>query len=287
MNSKLLILVPAIVLVAAATVLASGCSSNSAEPVVKKVDHITISTNQAQELFTTLTDTLELPAAWPYSAYPGFSTGGVQAGNVNLETLGLGDPVPGEEGAASVYGIVFEPYPIDQVMQPLKDRGADPSDPQVQMREINGQQVPFWTNVTLNALCTPNYIVYLCEYSDAAKTALGAHTTSDPLGGLGVVAVSKIVVGSTDVSALRDAWRTVLAPLSMSGDGLMTIGAGPAVEITDAGRDGIQGLVLKVASLEQARSFLEGQGLLGDSTSNELRIDPTKIQGLDIRIIQK
>lgn len=285
MKTRLLILVPAVALTA--LLFSPGCGSKSADPVVKKVDHITISTNQAQELFTTLTDTLELPAAWPFSAYPGFSTGGVQAGNVNLETLGLGDPVPGEEGAASVYGIVFEPYPLEAVMQPLKDRGADPSDPQVQMREINGQQVPFWTNVTLNALCTPKYIVYLCEYSDAAKAALGAHTTTEPLGSLGVVAVSKIVIGSTDVSALRDAWRTILAPLSMSGDGLMTIDAGPAVEIVDANADGIQGLVLKVASLEQARSFLEGQGLLGDSTGNELRIDPTKIQGLDIRIIQK
>ena len=285
MNAKLLVLVPAVVL--AATLLSPGCSSNSAEPVVKKVDHITISTNQAQELFTIFNDTLGLPVAWPFSAYPGFSTGGVQAGNVNLETMGMGDPVAGEEGAASLYGIVLEPYPIDQVMDPLRARGADPSDPQVQMREINGQQVPFWTNVTLNTLCTPAYIVYLCEYSNAAKSALQAIEVSGPLGGLGLVSVSEIRIGSKDAGALRQKWSDAFAPSSMSAEGLMPIGEGPAVAVASSDQDAIQSLVFEVASLKQAREFLQAQGMLGDSSDNELRIDPTKIQGLDIRVIQR
>ncbi len=284
MKTKLLGVILAVAIVAA---LVAGCGSGAAKPVVKKIDHITISTNQAQDLFTTLSTTLDLPVAWPFSAYPGFSTGGIQAGNVNLETLGLGDPVPGEEGAASIYGIVFEPYSIDTIMAPLADRGTDPSDPQVQMREIGGQQVPYWTNVTLNALCTPNYIVYLCEYSDAAKAALEGNTATGPLGDLGVMGVSKLVIGSKDAEALREQWRQAFAPSSMNNDGLMNIGSGPASEIVSASADAIQSLVFEVKSLRAARDFLDAHGLLGDSSGNELRIIPSKVQGLDIRIIQK
>ncbi len=286
MNARLLVLVSAAALTA--VLLAPGCGSGtSAKPVVKKVDHITISTNQAQDLFNTLTATLGLPFAWPLSSYPGFATGGVQAGNVNLETLGMGDPVAGEAGAAGLYGIVFEPYPIDQIMDPLRERGADPSDPQVQMREIDGQQVPYWTNVTLNALCTSNYIVYLCEYSDTARTALEGNKASGPLGGLGLLSVSEIRIGSKDATALKEAWRKAFAPSSMSAGGIMPIGEGPTVGIASSDQDAIQGLVFEVASLPQAREFLQTQGMLGDSSEKELRIDPAKIQGLDIRVIQK
>jgi len=285
LNAKLLVLVSAAALVA--MLLVPGCSSNSEEPVVKKVDHITISTNQAQELFTIFSTTLGMPVAWPFSAYPGFSTGGVQAGNANIETLGLGDPVPGEEGAASLYGIVFEPYLIDEVMDALRARGTDPSDPQVQTREIDGRQVPFWTNVTLNALCTPAYIVYLCEYSDAAKSSLQAIHTPGPLGGLGLMSVSEIRIGSKDAAALKDAWRQAFAPASMSPEGRMPIGKGSAIGIVSSDQDTIQGLVFQVASLKQAREFLQAQGMLGDSSDNELRIDPTRIQGLDIKVIQR
>ncbi len=283
LKTRFLVTVPIFLLLAA--LAAAGCGT-AAQPVVKKIDHVAISSDQTQELFDTLTTMLELPTAWPFASYPGFSTGGVQAGNVNLETLGLGDQATGQPAAAALYGIVLEPYPLDEVLGELGDRGADPSDKQVQTAEMNGQQVPLWTNVTLRALCASDYVVYLCEYTDAAKSALDAHKMSGPLGGMGVVGVAKVVIGSTDTAGLRAAWKKAFAPSTMSSEGLMQLGDGPAVEIVSASTDSIQTLVLEVQSLDTARTFLAGKGLLDGSSNTELRIDPAKVQGLDIRVIQ-
>lgn len=286
MNARPLVCV--LVAAVVASLATAGCGSKPAEPVVKKVDHITISTDNAAELFATLNGTLGLPAAWPFMDYPGFQTGGIQAGNVNLETLNPGaPPASGGQGSASVYGIVFEPYPLDQITGALKARGAEPSQPQVQQREINGKQVPFWTNVTLQALCRPDYIVYLCEYTEAAKSGMQSRQASGPLGGLGLLSVSEIHITSKDAAALKKKWAQVFAPSSMSSGGLMPIGAGPAVRTSTGKRDAIEGLVLEVASLSKAKEFLQAKGLLGSAAAGELRIEPSKVQGLDIRVVEK
>lgn len=84
-----------------------GCGS--AKPVVKKVDHITISSTDAPGLFNFFTRELGLPVAWPLAEYPGFTTGGVQAGNVNIESLHMGKSGAPATASADIYGIVFEP----------------------------------------------------------------------------------------------------------------------------------------------------------------------------------
>ncbi len=147
--------------------LLAGCGGSKeaepqAQPLVKKVDHITISCADPAALFETFTKTLGLPVAWPLSEYPGFTTAGTYAGNANIETLkfgGSGQASGGMPPFTFIYGIVFESYPLDEVTSEFQARGADPGDPQDQTREENGQQVKIWTNVTLNALCTDDYIV--------------------------------------------------------------------------------------------------------------------------------
>ena len=87
-----------------------GCGS--VKPVVKKVDHITISSTDAPGLFNYFTQELGLPVAWPLAEYPCFTTGGAQAGNVNIESLHLGMSSAPATASAGIYGIVFEPYPL-------------------------------------------------------------------------------------------------------------------------------------------------------------------------------
>jgi hypothetical protein len=263
-----------------------GCGSSqpAVQPVVKKVDHITISCSDPGSLFKTLTETLGLPVAWPLSSYGGFTTAGTNAVNVNIETLKF-DQVPASV-PTSIYGIVFEPYPLSDVMGLLEQRGADPGDPQDQMRDVNGTQVKVWTNVTLNALCTDNYIVYLCEYAPQAEAALAAHTTSGPLGSIGLMGVKEITVGSLNSQALREEWKNVFAPAQMSSDGSLSFESGPAVRIAQRANDSIVGLVLEVSSLDEARTFLSAKGLLGLDLRTLIYIDPTKIQGLNIALVE-
>ena len=278
--------------------VAGGCGEESpapepqAEPVVKKVDHITISCADPAALFNTFTQTLGLPAAWPLSSYPGFTTGGTYAGNVNIETLQFGDPGDGSGGSPPftfIYGIVFESYPLDQVMDEFEQRGADPSEPTDQMREINGQQVKVWTNVTLSALCTEDYIVYLCEYTEQMEQALQERAQANPvpLGGIGLVGVKEITILSTQSDQTLGLWETVFAPVTATDDGALSFGNGPDVLITDGDMDVIAGLVLEVESLQVAEEFLALNGMLGEVGDEEISIDPAAVQGLDIRIAEK
>jgi len=147
-----------------AAALTGGCGSS--QPVVKDVDHIATSTSQPEQLFTFFTGTLGLPAAWPFVQYPGFATGGVYLGNVNMETL-------------------------------------------------------------------------------------------------------------------------LLEGVSASSDGTMTFQSGPAIRIIKGSTDMIATLIIEVASLDTAKAFLQKNGLLGKSTGSELTIEPSKVQGLDIQLVQQ
>ncbi|MBN2026106.1 MAG: hypothetical protein JW854_05040 [Actinobacteria bacterium] len=276
--------------------LACGCEASQpepqAQPVVKKVDHIAISCTDPGALFSVFTQTLGLPEAWPLSSYPGFTTGGIYCGNANIETLqleGSGEDSGGPPPTTAFFGIVFESYPISQVMDEFKQRGADPGDPKDQMQEFNGQQVKVWTNVTLNGLCTDYYIVYLCEYTQQAEEHLEQRAQANPvpLGGIGLLGVKEITVASTQTDQTRALWKAVFAPAPMSSDGEMTFDSGPSVLISEGDMDVITGLVLEVDNLQAAQDFLAQNGLLGEVSDGQVSIAPDAVQGLYIVLVEK
>jgi catechol 2,3-dioxygenase-like lactoylglutathione lyase family enzyme len=285
------LLVPLLLVSLLVACAAAGCSSPA--PVVKKVDHVVVMVGDPQELFTFFTQTLGLKTAWPLAAYPQYSTAGVQAGSVNIELLHGGPPAAPTAAAAGItakafyYGIVFAPYPLTTSVPELEARGAQPGKPVIQTGEFGGKTVPMWTNVTLKALCKSDYIVYLCQYTPQVAARMASKTSTGPVGKIGLESVREISLTSTDPSALQATWKKALAPAPMSSDGVMTLGNGPAVRISKGGSDRFESLLLEVASLSEAKSFLEKNGLLGESTNNQISIDPAKVQGLDIRIVQK
>jgi hypothetical protein len=270
-----------------ATPAASSSATPAAVPVVKKVDHVAISSQDPAALFKVLSGPLGLPVAWPFAKYPGFATGGVHAGNVNIETLHFGSPAKTSAPGAMCYGIVLEPYPLAESVPELKKRGAEPGKEEVQTTEIGGKQVPAWTNVTLKALCGPEYTVYLCEYTPAMKSRLAGRQTTGPQGPLGIVSAEKIVVTSKDATKLRDTWSTTMAPDKMSTDGVLAMGSGPAIQVDQGGEDAITALVFRVKSLAAAKSALQSAGLLGTASATELTVDPAKVQGLQLVFVQE
>jgi hypothetical protein len=269
-----------------AAVAVGGCGSP--KPVVQDLNHLVINSPDPQALFTFFTGTLGLPEAWPYTAYPGYATGGVHIGNVNVEALGYPGSAQNVFGQAFFYGLVMEPYPLKESVPLFKARGAEPSKPKVQTAEINGTKVPMWTNVNLQTLCTKDYLVYLCEYTAQSKAHLQQAYASAkaPFGPLGAVSVKEAVLTSKDPEALQSQWKKIMAPVKTSADGAIEFGTSPSVRITKGSADEFQSLVIEVTSLSQAKSFLEKNGLLGSSSADELKIDPSKVQGLDIRLVQ-
>jgi hypothetical protein len=262
-------------------ILNLGCTGPepAAPPVVNRVDHVVLQTSAPQALYDLFTVTMGLPSAWPYTAYPGMTSGGICLGNVNLETLDLGYGKP-----AAIWGIVLEPQPLDQVLGEIGKRGAGTGAPIPQM----AGPVLLWTSVFLDNLCRNAYVVYLCEYSPGYLEKLRERTGNLPaqLGGIGLNALREVLVGCTDPAAAAASWDALAAP-ARADAGLLTLGTGPRIRLVPAAEDRILALVLEVASLPAARAFLEAKGLLGAATADELRLTPTAVQGLDIRLVQK
>ncbi len=83
---------------------------NSTTPVVRRIDHliIRIDENQYDELYAFFADTLRLPTPWPPTEHPTMRSGGIFAGNVDLEILYVPtDPVIHQ---AQLYGVVLEAW---------------------------------------------------------------------------------------------------------------------------------------------------------------------------------
>lgn len=60
----------------------------------------------------------------------------------------------------------------------------------------------------------------------------------------------------------------------------------PAIRIVQAGENRLQGLVISVVSLRRAKAFLQERGLLGSASASAVTIEPSKIQGLNIRLVE-
>lgn len=104
-------------------------------------------------------------------------------------------------------------------------------------------------------------------------------------GALGLESVLEIVVGVKDYEKANQNWKKLLSPAEPVAQGLWEIADGPAVRLLPGERDAIQGMLFKVSDLAKAETFLREKDMLDSMPGGEIRIDPAKIYGLDIRLV--
>jgi len=269
----------------------------STKPLIRQVDHILIETGDPGSLFTFFAETLQLPVAWPIAEYSGFASGGVSAGNVNLEVFrpaGLQGPSTGRRPQARALGLALEPYHLADCLPELEARGIARGPPQTHVSTLpDGSQGTLWTNVALTRLSKPDLSVFLCEYSSAylhaeiRRNQLAGQLALRSGGPLGIRSVREVVIGTRDLAGCRADWQKLLAPARPSSEGLLPAGRGPAIRLVSAATDRIQRIVIEVDSLEAARKFLSAKQLLGAAQARGIAIDPAKIQRLSIHLVEK
>jgi hypothetical protein len=132
--------------------------------------------------------------------------------------------------------------------------------------------------------------VFLSEYSptyldvEQRRAGLQKQLTDSGGGPLGVVAVKEVVIGASDFEPSRRLWRRLLD--SESSPGIWQVGDGPAIHVVPSAENAIQAIIVEVASLSRAKMFLREKGLLGPESVEELTIDPSRIGGLNIRLVE-
>jgi catechol 2,3-dioxygenase-like lactoylglutathione lyase family enzyme len=278
-------------------VAAAHVSTQQAAPApIRQIDHVMIRTDAPRELYAFFTDVLQLPVAWPLmSPRPGVTTGGVAFGNVNVEAIQV--PAP-KDKAPRLLGFAFEPSPLDQCLAELDRRGITYGERRpLVVTGPDGSRRVQWTNVTLRQFSDSDgpgdgtMHIFLSEYSPTfvdvgeRRARLQKELTQSGGGPLGVVAVKEIVVGVAELEAARRLWQKLLDPVRPATSDVWQVGDGPDIRLIRARENATRTLVVSVASLPQARSFLRGRGLLGTESEEAASIDPSKIGGLDIRLV--
>ena len=266
-----------------------------ASPPVRQIDHIVIRTGNPSELYAFFVDTLQLPVAWPLtSPREGVATGGVGVGNVNLEAIQF----PGQtEPRPLLLGFALEPTALEESLRVLGLRGLSVGAPrQIAGNRPDGSKGVLWTNVTLpqfsdsdnQAVGTVH--VFLSEYSAAyvdvrARRALLRKQLEAKSGGpLGIVDVKEVIIGVRDLSAARALWQRLLDPALSLGPDAWQVGDGPAIRLVPAPHDRIEGLNLRVTSLERATTFLRNNQLFGGEREGRVTINSSKLGGIGLHL---
>ncbi len=258
--------------------------------VVRQVDHIVVESDDPAGLFRFFTRTLGLPEAWHTAEGGTFRTGGVGVGNVTLAVRPAADRT-GRGGRARYAGLAFEPYPLDDALRELGLRALPHAPPDSTRGPLpNGEPGTLWTTVALPSLSGPGLSVFLYETSPAyldpriRRIQLANRLTLQQGGALGIRRTAEVVFAAADPEARTGEWTKLLGRAQAPGL-WTTVMPGPSIRMSAGAADGIRELVLEVTSLERARAFLAGEGLLGAATSGSLTLDPARTQGLAIRLV--
>lgn len=269
----------------------------SAPSPVRQIDHIMIRTDVPEKLYAFLTETLQLPIAWPLAVRGTVASGAVGFGNVNVEVIKFPEQ---RRSDTQLVGFGFEPTPLAQCLVELKRREITHGEPRpFVITERDGSKKTLFTNVTLPQFsdadrpANATMHIFLSEYSptyvdvEQRRARLDTEMRARGGGPLGVAAVQEVIVGANDLKLAMNLWERLMAPRLAVEPGFWRIGNGPAIRVVQAPESKLQGIVIRVASLSRAKTFLKEKGLLGSVSEESVTIDPNKLEGLNIQLVER
>jgi len=230
-----------------------------------------------------------LPEAWPFTDYGSFSSGGLSLGNVVFEIEQDPDASQGEALYAFLKGIAFEPVGrAEPTLAWLDQMAIGHTAPEPYTMTIEGSEEVLWVTFGLEVPPTTARI-FVCDYTDRKSIREGQETGSRELnrthgGPLGIQGLGEIIISLPNISEGTEEWVNLLGRERMVSEGLFRFSEGPSIRIEQSELEGIREIVLEVASLADAKTFLDSKGFLGQMGEGFLTIAPSAIQGLRIRL---
>jgi hypothetical protein len=280
-----------------AVILASGVSAQNVKrraPIIRQVDRILIESGDPKTLYNFFSADLQLPVAWPLAENHGSLSGSVGTGNVNIEIFRYArrkGETPRATARAHYAGLALEPYALSEALPELKARGITCSDPEPYVSTLpNGTQGALWTTVQLPSFSKAGVSIFLYEFSpaflkvDVRRKQLGNRLVLNNGGPLGILSVRDIVIAAANDEKDRAAWKRLLGEPAAGGN--WTLGKSPAIRIVPGVEDQIQKIIFQVKSLSQAKAFLTNKQMLGAASAKEISLNPTKLQGLTLSLVE-
>jgi hypothetical protein len=261
------------------------------KPLVNKVEHFFVTSEEPERLFKLFRDVLQLPEVWPYQQFGEFSSGGLSLGNTVLEFVNsprLNDP----RRRTKFKGIAFEPVgDADAAVAELEKRGIAHDEPRPFKIRAGGQERVGWVNVQLTDMPPSDAFVFLCDYKSRERVAERRSTASRELarrggGPLGILSLKEIVIGVRSVESGAGKWGRLLESRERGASPVLALASGPRIRLARADAEGIQSIVVRVKSKKQAAQFLAENKMLGDSKAGGLAIAPESVGGLMITLVE-
>lgn len=253
--------------------------------VVNRLDHLMVESLQPEPLFRVFTEAFGLPVAWAFDDYGELWSGGVVAGNVNLEFCRFKEQRFGkadawEDGVLARFGgLAFEPsMPVTELAGQLGGLGLAPG---------AGHQTENWTDLEVKGLLDPPGLVFLSEYSfDAAAWRAEQVRAFQESGGgrLGLWGVQELAVGVRDMAEAQG-WAGLLGGLPPVDDGAWLVGDGLTLRLVPWGKDEITGLTLRVGSVESVVGLLEQAGYPCQESLDGVFLHPQGLLGLRFQLV--
>jgi hypothetical protein len=260
---------------------------NELFPVVKTLDRVMIEAEDPTVLYRLFVEGFGLPVAWAFGDYGDSWSGGVCAGNLNLEfcrfketRFGKPDVWEGSDGCARIGGLAFEPtMPISEVVGVLSE-----------------WQVPFgsgiasenWTELEVKGLLDAPGIIFLAEYHfdhDAWQVSHRDAFNDSGGGSLGLIGVQEIEIGARDVDEASPAWDRFLRDIPKVDNAAWRLAETLDLRLVPWGKDEIASLVLRVESVEGAMTFLKDAGIPAMESLDGVALDPAVTQGLHFQLV--
>jgi hypothetical protein len=236
------------------------------EAIVRRFDHVYVPLADPERAFVHLTETLQLPVAWPFSDHGAFASGGVSLGNLNLEVLRAGENfVYGSLlTPARIRGIAVEPVSADDAFLAELDRRGLPHSPPMPFTPP-GAAGPTWTNIGIGVMTGTTSGAFACKYHfdvAAPRAAAEAELDARDGGALGLIRAAELVLGAPDTDEAIDRWQRLLDPLEPVEDGHWTFpDGGPDLRVLPSSEEGCERLVL--ALRHAGRDLSELSDVLG------------------------
>lgn len=271
----------------------SGPSTPAPSPgVVRQVDHLLIVAPDAQGLVSLMAETFQWPVAWPFTNYGGFASGGLSLGNVNLEILQARSPRTGPGASEARFtGFALEPVPLATSLPTMKVRGIRHGVPSpFRARQPDGTRGVLWTTVSLPEVSTDSMELFLCEYREdvSARRQKWQDQLRQRAGGpLTVSRLREIRLGDRNRNRLEAAWKKLVGPPESPEPGVLPLGPGPMLRWVPSEQDAIQGIVIEVRSLAEARAFLGKLGMLGTDRGDSITLGGAGAQGLKVTFTEQ
>lgn len=259
-------------------------------PLVTKVEHFYLVSDDAERLYNLFKDEFHLPVVWAFNSYGDFASGGLTLGNVALEFVSEKGQRGGIVGT-EFKGIALEPAgDAYAAIAELKRRGILHGEPEADTLTENGQARVGWITVDLTIPPASAHI-FICDYKQREEVAGRRRMASKELatrggGPLGITSLKEIIIGVTSVNDASGKWRKLLDSEPRGRDPVFAFAGGPKVRLVRAKNEGIQSIVLGVKSVARARLFLNDRRMLVGGTRGRLVIRPGAVGGLRIALVE-